>query len=246
MRDANRLKEKIDLSLDNRQVMSLVIGGIVVLGAVFVVGVVVGKKLSTSERASGAPDLLTALDQRATAMDEATDASLTFQDELTKKAAEAPRIEAPAAPAAVATKLDPAPAPLPKPESVGDPEPVAPVVAAAPRADEAVPTRTVLKDGGGMKEAIARSQRPVEAAANGAFSLQLSASQDRDEADRFMAKLKGQGYAPYIVEAQVPGRGTWYRVRMGSFPTKEAAGRYLQDFRRETQMEAFVAGGEAR
>lgn len=245
MRDANRLKEKIDLSLDNRQVMSLVIGGIVVLGAVFVVGVVVGKKLSNSERAQGAPDLLTALDQRATAMDEATDASLTFQDELTKKTAEPPRIEAPATPVAVATRLDPAPAPLPKPEPVAEVEPETPV-AAAPRADEAVPTRTVLKDGGGLKEAIARSQRPVEAAANGSFTLQLSASQDRAEADRFMAKLKGQGYAPYLVEAQVQGRGTWYRVRMGSFPTKEAAGRYLQDFRRETQMEAFVAGSEVR
>ena len=49
------------------------------------------------------------------------------------------------------------------------------------------------------------------------------------------------GYAPYIVTAEVPGKGTWYRVRMGSFPTKDAATRYLQDFKRETQAEAFVA-----
>src|SRR5438874_412904 len=32
MRDANRLKEKYDLSLDSRQIVSLVIAGLVVLG----------------------------------------------------------------------------------------------------------------------------------------------------------------------------------------------------------------------
>jgi len=35
MRDTHRMREKYDLSLDSRQVVSLLIGGIVVLGAVF-------------------------------------------------------------------------------------------------------------------------------------------------------------------------------------------------------------------
>ncbi|MHB8879132.1 MAG: SPOR domain-containing protein, partial [Myxococcaceae bacterium] len=115
-----------------------------------------------------------------------------------------------------------------------------------PVVEAPTPTRTAVKDGGGLREAIARAQRPVEAVPGGAFTLQLSASQDRAEADRFVSKLRGQGYAPFITEAQVAGRGTWYRVRMGSFATKEAAGRYLQDFRRETQLEAFVAGADAK
>ena len=63
----------------------------------------------------------------------------------------------------------------------------------------------------------------------------------RSEADSFAAKLRDKGYAPYIIEAQVPGRGTWYRVRMGGFASKDAATRYLKDFRRETQIDAFVA-----
>ena len=46
MRDTHRMREKYDLSLDSRQVVSLLIGGIVVLGAVFVLGVLVGKKLA--------------------------------------------------------------------------------------------------------------------------------------------------------------------------------------------------------
>src|SRR4051812_40785350 len=93
MRDVHRMKEKYDLSLDNRQIVSLVITGIVVLGAVFVLGVVVGKKLSSGGPAQAGTDLLTALDQKAAAMDAAVAAeepALTFQEELTKKAAEPP------------------------------------------------------------------------------------------------------------------------------------------------------------
>ena len=84
--------------------------------------------------------------------------------------------------------------------------------------------------------------KPPEAtSANGAFTLQLGASPNRDDAERQASRLREKGYAPYIVAAEVPGKGTWYRVRMGSFPTKDAATRYLQDFKRETQAEAFVA-----
>jgi cell division septation protein DedD len=82
---------------------------------------------------------------------------------------------------------------------------------------------------------------PDATSATGAFTLQLGASNNRDDAERQAARLREKGYAPYIVTAEVPGKGTWYRVRMGSFPTKDAATRYLQDFKRETQAEAFVA-----
>jgi cell division septation protein DedD len=110
-------------------------------------------------------------------------------------------------------------------------------------AEESVPTRTATPAGGGLKEAIARAtQRPAEAVPGGAFTLQLSSFQSREEADRFAARLRDRGYAPYIVAAEVANKGTWYRVRMGSFPSKDAAARYLTDFKRETQLDAFVAG----
>ncbi len=82
----------------------------------------------------------------------------------------------------------------------------------------------------------------VEAAGvlNGTWTLQLSAYQTKSEAERFVGGLRDKGYAPYIVEAAIPGKGTWYRVRMGRFSTKDAAGRYLQDFRRETALNALV------
>ncbi|HZI06097.1 MAG TPA: SPOR domain-containing protein, partial [Archangium sp.] len=109
-----------------------------------------------------------------------------------------------------------------------------------------VPTRTTAPaQGGGLKDAIVRAtQRPTEAVPGGAFTLQISAFQNRAEADRFAAKLRDRGYAPYIITAEVPNKGTWYRVRMGSFPSKDAASRYLSDFKRETQLQAFVAANQ--
>jgi len=286
MRDAHRMKEKFDVSLDNRQVVSLLIAGIIVMGAVFVLGVVVGKKLAGDAQTATAPDLLSSLDANAQALQQAreTQPPLTFQDELTRKGTP----PEPSKPRTVTVAIPPpAPPPKPKPAEAPAPSPTgedpvapsptdddyAPVANAKPAeskpadgkptpkpaepakvADskpatppgkvesETVPTRTTAP-GAGMKEAIARAtQKPTEAVSGGAFTLQLSAFQNRPEAERFAAKLRDRGYAPFIVPAEVPNKGTWYRVRMGSFPSKDAASRYLTDFKRETQLQAFVAG----
>ncbi|RKG54513.1 SPOR domain-containing protein [Corallococcus sp. AB011P] len=305
MRDAHRMKEKFDVSLDNRQIVSLLIAGIVVMGAVFVLGVVVGKKLSSDAQTAEAPDLLSALDANAQVLNDARqEPPLTFPDELTRKTGseplpplpkpaakpEAPKVAAkpevkpepkPAEAPKVAAKPALAPTPDPdtgelpamdaaeedaiangKPLVKPEPKPAEPAKVAAAKPEPAkvvepvkgkveetpVATRTAARDGG-MKEAIARAQalpaeppRPSEAVKGGAFTLQLSAFQSRQDADRFAARLRDKGYAPYILAAEVPGKGTWYRVRMGSFASKEAAGRYLTDFKRETQLDAYVAG----
>lgn len=288
MRDAHRMKEKFDVSLDNRQIVSLLIAGIVVLGAVFVLGVVVGKKLAGDAQTANSPDLLSALDANAQALQEV---QTTFQDELTRKAAAepsaaaaakpaAPKPPAPAAaPAAKPAEPTPAPkatalAPTPDPDTgelpPEEPEEEKEAVAAAepPKAEPAptpaaekpapavakvepvsgkveaspVPTRTTHKEGGNLKEAIARvAQPPAQAVKDGVFTLQISAFQDKGEADRFAARLRSRGFAPYIISAEVAGKGTWYRVRMGSFKNREDASKYLSDFKRETRLDAFVA-----
>ncbi len=295
MRDAHRMKEKFDVSFDNRQIVSLLIAGIIVMGAVFVLGVVVGKKLAGNAQAAAAPDLLSALDANAQALQQAREAEspLTFQDELTKKSVSE---VVPSKPGTVTVAIPP-PAPKPKPPAATEPAPAeapasaeegatsptdddyapvpgtatakAPEPKAEPKPVEAKPTETkpvetkvaeskpaaspgkvvpapvptrTTTPGNGLKDAIARAtQRPTEAVPGGAFTLQISAFQTRPEAERFAAKLRDRGYAPYIVSAEVPNKGTWYRVRMGSFPSKDAASRYLSDFKRETQIQAFVA-----
>jgi cell division septation protein DedD len=251
MRDVHKLKEKFELSLDTRQIFTLTVVGLVSLGGVFVLGVAVGRKLAAEDKVVTSPDLLSQLDEKQTAI-------TTFQDELTKPAPkDAPPPPKPAPKPVEVAALIPTPAPEPKPEPKPEPrvevkpepkpepkleakaDPVQ--VPAAKLTEDPVPTRTTsMHDAGALKEAIARAQRPAETSADGSWTLQLSAYQEKAEAERFAADLRGKGYAPFVVEATVAGKGTWYRVRMGRFPSKDAAGRYLADFRRETQIEAIV------
>lgn len=253
MRDSHRLKEKYELSLDNRQIVSITVASLVVLGGVFMLGVVVGKKLSTETAAVAAQqptDLLGQLDRKTEALETVkADAALTFQDELTRKAptlvAEPPIVKP------VVAEAKPV-AEAPKPVEAVKPEPAKPVEVAAveapkpppepklPETPKAEPVATRTVDGGGLKEAFGKAQRAPETTADGSWTLQLSAYQDRGEADRFAAGLRDKGYAPYIVEASIPGKGTWFRVRMGRFGSKDAASRYMDDFRRETAMNAIV------
>ena len=51
----------------------------------------------------------------------------------------------------------------------------------------------------------------------------------------------GHALNPRIEEAVVKGKGRFYRVRVGSFDTKEAAQRYLSDVARETGAKGIVA-----
>jgi len=261
MRDSHRLKEKYELSLDNRQIVTITVASLVVLGGAFMLGVVVGKKLSLEAVATQQQpaDLLSQLDKRTDDLETVkADAALTFQDELTRKT---PTL------VADAPIVSPRPVEPPKPaevKPVEPPKPVEPVAAVAKPAEpvfavvappqpkeetklpetpkpEPVATRTVDAGGAGLKEAFGKAQKaPTEAAADGSWTVQLSAYQDRAEADRFAAGLRDKGYAPYIVEANIPGKGTWFRVRMGRFGSKDAASRYMDDFRRETAMSAIV------
>lgn len=266
MRDLHRMKDKVELSLDGRQLTGLVVVGLVLLGGAFALGQWYGKQQGRDE-GTGAPraDILSALDAKSAADESAQrDASLRFQQELTEKApARSPEVKAPE-PAKVAEAVKPpeprpevkAPEPekqaqalaqalehaavAPKAEPVKPPDPVkvepkVELARAEPSKTDATPTRQ-----GELKDALARAQKVPEAAADGQWTLQLSAYQDKAEADHFAATLRDRGYAPFIVDAAVPGKGTWYRVRMGRFPSREAAGRYLADFKRETSLDAFV------
>ena len=55
------------------------------------------------------------------------------------------------------------------------------------------------------------------------YTVQLSSHQEKHAAEAEMKKMKQNGYAAFIVSSALPGKGTWYRVRLGSFSKKEAA-----------------------
>ncbi len=69
------------------------------------------------------------------------------------------------------------------------------------------------------------SQAPVMAQSpSSRFALQVVSVQSREKAEAIVRELNGKGYPLVrITQAEVPGKGTWYRIWMGSFEKKEEA-----------------------
>jgi cell division septation protein DedD len=59
------------------------------------------------------------------------------------------------------------------------------------------------------------------------WTVQVKASADKGSADVWMDRLKTKGYKAFVVEADIQGR-TWYRVRVGSFDTRQEAEKLRQ------------------
>jgi cell division septation protein DedD len=52
--------------------------------------------------------------------------------------------------------------------------------------------------------------------------------------------LRARGHKAYVLEANVAGRGTWFRVRIGPFSTQHAAVTYRSSFEAKEHVVPFV------
>ena len=219
-RDGELFKDKIEVSLDGRQIFCLFCGGAVIASLVFVLGVTVGRRVEArtnpDKAAAGTPasDPLAALDQLATGgePDTATDAQL---------------------PSALRDGHASAPAPVDL-SLAQPPEPV-PVVAPQPAKAEPAP-----KPEPPAKAEPAPKPELAKDAGKGRFTLQLSSFQSRGEADAFVAELKKSGYAPTVAEANVEGKGTWFRVRLGGYASQTEAMAAKAEFEAKQKIIAYV------
>jgi DedD protein len=69
--------------------------------------------------------------------------------------------------------------------------------------------------------------------------IQVAAMKDPKEADGLVARLKNRGYSAFRTAAEVPGRGTWYRVRIGYFRDAADAAETLGKLQRD-KLKAFL------
>jgi len=93
-------------------------------------------------------------------------------------------------------------------------------------------------EGDGKADHKASTKASAEGKAR--FTLQLSSFQDRTEADAFLAAMKTAGYQPYVTEADVSGKGTFYRVRLGSYRSLEAANDAKAEYEKSVRKTAQV------
>ena len=78
----------------------------------------------------------------------------------------------------------------------------------------------------------------------GGYQLQVSSFHTQNEAQAFADQLRARGHKAYALEAHVPGRGVWYRVRVGPFPTQHAATQYRAAFEAREHVVPFVVPPE--
>lgn len=227
MRDDHLIVEKIDLSLERRQVALLSAVALVLLGGVFALGVLVGRQLAvaalSSPRAAAGGDL-SALDAQRDEAALAVKAAAVAQPAAQLPAQTRP----PAAAQARRTAEEGGPA--------ADPERTGP----AERSVAIKPAPKVATIAG--PKAARQAPGPLSPPPQnlGAFTVQLGASQDQAEARRLEARARGAGLRAYVVEANLGAKGVWYRVRAGAFPSREAADRYRKDVERELRATAVV------
>ena len=74
----------------------------------------------------------------------------------------------------------------------------------------------------------------------GGYQLQVSSFRTQAEANQFADQLRARSHKAYVVEAHVAGRGTWYRVRVGPFPSKQAAAAYRSSFETREHVVPFI------
>ena len=247
-RNAERWRDKIELRLDNRQVFFLFFGSAVVACMLFVLGVMVGKRIESRGQAA-APDLqdpLAVLDRAhnpagGAGVEPAPAPQLTFPSTLiaspTAARASQPGVRAKtnAKVALVAPEpvmAAPKPAPMvapPKPIAVATaPKPIA--AAAAPQPPKPIAPAPAVA----LKSAAAPAD---PAKSKGKFTLHLSTFASADEANAFAQRYPGA----FVISGDIPGRGMAYRVRYGNFPNYKDATSAKESFEKQHGTIALVA-----
>jgi DedD protein len=218
-----RWREKIEVRLDNRQVFFLFFGSALVACMLFVLGVMVGKRIESRGQAD-APvmaDPLAALDRARQPPPgvAAPDQPLTFQSTLVTGGGSKSR--------GGGLLRASSPATLPKPIVAKS----APVVS---KPIAAVKTPVAPKPIAAVKPPPPPAD-PVKV--KGKFTLHLSTFATADEAEAFAQKYPGA----FVVSGDVPGKGVAYRVRYGNYASLKDATAAKDSFEKQHNTIALVA-----
>ena len=249
LRDVDRWKDKIEVRLDNRQVAFLFFGSALVACMLFILGVIVGKRLESRGRAL-APEIedpLALLDRvAATAPPPATPAAdeAEVPAPATRPAKTVKREPPPAAVAPAVVEDDPieAPGPVerpaaPKPAEKPIEKPAAkPVEKLVEKPAEKPVAPTEVKSA----DIMPPSFETKDAGKKPRFMLQIGSFPDKAEAEAYASGFAAE--RPIVVMSEIPGKGTWYRVRLGGFQAFKDAVDAKSVFERRYNKIALVVG----
>jgi cell division protein FtsN len=283
-REAELYKDKIEVSLDGRQIFYLFFGGSVIVGLVFVLGVMVGRRVEARghvdrARVAATVDPLAALDR----LEGGT--NLSFQGAL--RGGETPESDVEKQIAAMQKATDPAPkkgdtkkaeathaepkkadAEIKKSESddkkaekavkaddkkvddkksddkkieakKGDAKTEAKKDVAKTESKTDAKKEDAKKTADASAKKIDTEQKPATEEKKQKYTLQLSAFQDKREAEAYLDSIKSSGYEARMTEGTVDGK-QYFRVRMGSYRSVEAANDAKAEFEKGAKKSAIV------
>jgi cell division septation protein DedD len=87
---------------------------------------------------------------------------------------------------------------------------------------------------------VARVSEPAREGHDGPYTIQVISYDDPDGAQAFAAGLRARGHRAFVMRAEVEGRGTMYRVRIGPFDTMAQASAYRSRFEATEHMNTIV------
>ena len=226
MREMHKWKDKVELSLDNRQIFFLFFGLSVVGCFVFALGVMVGRRVEWSPEGEVA-----ALSGEGLSLLAAADLPsepLTFKEGLSDPAT-----------ADVPPTRDPSQPPRDEDEVKAEKAERALAAAAKPAPERSVPVASPAVPAADPT-LVRAGEAPVQGAGDDKkFTLQMKAFSRVEEAEAFATKLRANGHQVRIEAHEVKGR-IWHRVRMGSFDNWADGLAAKQEFEQRERIIAYV------
>lgn len=86
-------------------------------------------------------------------------------------------------------------------------------------------------------------QTPV-ATTVGRFTIQVGSFPKKEEADLVASRLVSHGHGAYVVMADIPNKGTWYRVRVGHYKDRLAAQEDAEKLAQAEQLSFIITASD--
>ncbi len=88
------------------------------------------------------------------------------------------------------------------------------------------------------------AEKPIETLSKtshgGKFSIQVGSYSSSTEAKTRVSHWKKRGYSAFMTTGEIPGKGTWYRVRLGAFSSKPEAQKFLDKIKTKEKTDGIV------
>ncbi len=91
-----------------------------------------------------------------------------------------------------------------------------------------------------VKKAVKKTLKKEKSNKKGGYFVQVAAFRAAGDAKTKAKKLSKKGYKTVIVKAEVPGKGTYHRVRLGPFASLEEAKAFALKFEKKEKVSTYI------